>query len=227
MKKFLCLLLSALMLLCVGCDTSSDRNPPTATTTLPDYKNDPINKWEPWKLPDEIQKDLVEIEGEVIAFKRLGFLRERNNFMLISNAGQIDTIQGNELFGASPWTSPYGCGDDPLSQTRESWISQLQNIDFETYYLLVCPVKYSSSDFGFEGEPLLQLMKRDNKLYYIVQSDWGGGMKTDDTCYNTFFLLVKKSDLTLGEDTSAEVLVYNKNHKDVGACYYSSKSVFK
>ena len=227
MKKFLCIFLSILMLLlCVGCDTSSDQNPTTATTTLPDYKNDPINKWEPWKLPDEIQKDLAEIEGEVIAFKRLGFLRERNNFMLISNAGQIDTIQGNRWF-VSSWTSPYWGGDLGY-QPRESMISQLQKIDFETYYLLVCPVKYSSSDFGFEGEPLLQLMKRDNKLHYIVQSDWGGGMMTDDTCYNTFFLLVKKSDWTLGEDiSSAKPLVYNKNHKDVGGCYYSSKSVFK
>ena len=41
-------------------------------------------------------------------------------------------------------------------------------------------------------------------------------------------ILVKKSDWTLGEDiSSAEVLVYNKNHKDVGGCYYPSGSIFK
>lgn len=169
---------------------------------------------------------MAEIEGEVIAFKRLGFLRERNNFMLISNAGQIDTIQGTQWF-VSPWTSPYWGGDLGY-QPRESMISQLQKIDFETYYLLVCPVKYSSSDFGFEGEPLLQLMKRDNKLYYIIQSDWKPYGMADDIHFNTCFLLVKKSDWRLGEDiSSAKPLVYNKNHKDVGGCYYPYSSVFK
>ena len=189
------------------------------TTSSLDYKNDPINQWTPLTLPADVQQDLSSADGEVIEFKTLGYVNSYNDFMLIDSAEQlykIDAMQWDEY----PWKGDY--------QTRGRMITDLRKIDFETYYLLVCPISYSSSDYGFDGEPLIRLLTRDNNLYYVVQSDWHGGGMDTDICYISALVLIKKSDWTLGEDiSSAEVLVYNKNHKDVGACYYSSKSVFK
>ena len=189
------------------------------TTSSLDYKNDPINQWSTLTLPADIQKDLSAVEGAVIEFKTLGYVNSSDDFMLIDSAEQLYTIDARQ-WDEYPWKGDY--------QTRGKMISQLRKIDFETYYLLVCPISYSSSDYGFDGEPLIRLLTRDNELYYVIQSDWpGGGMDTDICCISAL-VLVKKSDWTLGEDiSSAEPLVYNKNHKDVGACYYSSKSVFK
>ena len=189
------------------------------TTSSLDYKNDPINQWTPLTLPADIQQDISSADGEVIEFKTLGYVNSSNDFMLIDSAEQLYKIDATR-WDEYPWKGDY--------QTRGKMILHLRKIDFETYYLLVCPIEYSSSDFGFEGEPLLQLMKRDNKLYYIIQSNWKGYGMSDDIHFNTVFLLVKKSDWTLGEDiSSAEVLVYNKNRKDVGGCYYPSGSIFK
>ena len=189
------------------------------TTSSLDYKNDPINQWTPLTLPADVQQDLSSADGEVIEFKTLDYVNSYNDFMLIDSAEQlykIDAMQWDEY----PWKGDY--------QTRGRMITDLRKIDFETYYLLVCPISYSSSDYGFDGEPLIRLLTRDNNLYYVVQSDWHGGGMDTDICYISALVLIKKSDWTLGEDiSSAEVLVYNKNHKDVGACYYSSKSVFK
>lgn len=189
------------------------------TTSSLDYKNDPINQWSTLTLPADIQQDLSAVEGGVIEFKTLGYANSSNDFMLIDSAEQLYTIDARQ-WDEYPWKGDY--------QTRGKMISQLRKIYFETYYLLVCPISYSSSDYGFDGEPLIRLLTRDNELYYVIQSDWpGGGMDTDICCISAL-VLVKKSDWTLGEDiSSAEPLVYNKNHKDVGACYYSSKSVFK
>lgn len=189
------------------------------TTSSLDYKNDPINQWSTLTLPADIQKDLSAVEGAVIEFKTLGYVNSSDDFMLIDSAEQLYTIDARQ-WDEYPWKGDY--------QTRGKMISQLRKIDFETYYLFVCPISYSSSDYGFDGEPLIRLLTRDNELYYVIQSDWpGGGMDTDICCISAL-VLVKKSDWTLGEDiSSAEPLVYNKNHKDVGACYYSSKSVFK
>lgn len=107
-------------------------------------------------------------------------------------------------------------------------ISELRKIDFSKYYLLLCPIHYAPCDNGFEGEPLIRLLNRDNELYYVFQSDWAGGDFDQAKEYASALILVKKSDWTLGEDiSSAKSLVYNKNHKDVGACYRPSGSIFK
>ena len=212
MKKFLCIFLSVLILiLCVGCYL---------------FKNSSINKWTPLTLPDEIQNDLSAVEGEVIEFKILGYVNRENDFKLISNFRQIETIKAYRSSWQYPWVSSYSSNLATEVQTYD--ISELRKIDFSRYYLLLCPIRYSSSDKGFDGEPLIRLLNRDNELYYVVQSDWHGGDMNLDIQYIGALILVKKADWPFGEDISyAKPLVYNKNHKDVGACYYSSKSVFK
>ena len=212
MKKFLCIFLSVLILiLCVGCYL---------------FKNSAINKWTPLTLPDEIQNDLSAVEGEVIEFKILGYVNRENDFKLISNLRQIETIKAYRSSWQYPWVSSYST--DSVAEVQTYDISELRKIDFSRYYLLLCPIRYAPCDNGFEGEPLIRLLNRDNELYYVIQSDWPGGDFDQAIEYVSALVLVKKSDWTLGEDiSSAEVLVYNKNHKDVGACYYSYKSVFK
>ena len=194
------------------------------TTSSLDYKNDPINQWSTLTLPADIQKDLSAVEGAVIEFKTLGYVNSFNDFMLIDSAEQLYTIDAWQ-WDEYPWAGFYS--SDSTTQTRGKMISQLRKIDFETYYLLVCPIKYAPNDCGFEGEPLIRLLNRDNKLYYVVQSDWGGGGYDQLVGYFSALILVKKADWTLGDDISAELLVYNKDHKDVGACYRPSGSIFK
>lgn len=222
-----------MLLFCVGCDMSSEQNPPEATTTVTtktsNYKNDPINQWTPLTVSGEMEEDLYRANGETIDFKPLGYIEFGHDFKLISSAEQVDSIKDHAYYGYNWYEYPFALKqveDKTSAETQEKILSDLRKVDFETYYVLVCPAKYSSSDFGFEGEPLIRLIKRDDKLRCVFQSDWAGEDFTNDIRYISALALVKKADWTLGEDIStADVCIYNKNHKTVSAVYQKSFAI--
>lgn len=225
MKRIVCLMLSILMLFpFFGCASSKAEENNTAEETSAetiDYKNEPINQWIPYTPPQEMQEDLATLEGEVIEFKSLYYARGgiQETFRLISKVEQLDSLF--EEISIYQLLSPTNFHES-VAESTDQMRAQLQKIDFEKYDLLICKVLYSSSDFGFDGEPLVHLLKRENELVCVFQSDWSGDGADMDVWHISAFVLVERNQILLENAfSSATVLICNPNHKDIASVYHS------
>ncbi len=224
MNRVIWLLLSGLLLLSLfGCAASKTDETDTTETVAEtiDYKNEPINQWIPYTPPAEMQEDLATPEGEVIEFKSLYYVRDgiQEPFCFISSAEQLDLLF--EKIGSCHLLSSTHFYES-VEESKDDMKSQLQKIDFRKYDLMICGVFYSSSDLGFDGNPLVCLLKCREKLVCVFQSNWSGGGANMDIWNITAFVLVKKNQNLPENISSSEVLIFNPNHRDVANVYHGN-----
>ena len=169
-------------------------------------KNAAVNEWKPAEIEEDLKAAVAQLPGTELEFK---LLFEDHYFGCDWS-----------LIGSKKEAKAFLRKWKKEKENEEPYLS-LKKIDFDTYYLLVCPrdIKKPSDPF------LLDLVQQEDRLVLVyhleIVSERTSGFDVPGLWGTTSFVLIKKSDWIYG-DTLPDIYTtcYDKNNTTVNPGFF-------